>query len=256
MVFTSWLVNLGQSAYISSIAPMSELWIMSATAGSLLGYEAILKALKPPHWHFVISDPWLLTWHISASVSRPHVHSGLLSHCLASQTMVSECKASSPKAYTTRRCSRMLQCGVFSGKSVARMHACTINNLPNVLICAFSRNIFFVLVSGISVFWSFNASDFIAACMKSLTSFHIIYIFGWWWFHMSDINLPLFALFYTGHKIVKRTKIVSGCLCSLIMNNMILILIFPDTSARFGLYDSTFSIFVYYTTKAKLLFLH
>ncbi|KAI0091605.1 general amino acid permease 1 [Irpex rosettiformis] len=45
--------------------------------------------------------------------------------------------------------------------------------------------IIFILVNGISVFWSFNASDF-------LTSY---------------INIPLFFALYFGWKIIKRTKI-------------------------------------------------
>ncbi|TFY83835.1 hypothetical protein EWM64_g162 [Hericium alpestre] len=44
---------------------------------------------------------------------------------------------------------------------------------------------FYILVSGISVFWDFNGSDFVAAY----------------------INLPIFALLYVGWKIYKRTKI-------------------------------------------------
>ncbi|KAH9969763.1 general amino acid permease 1 [Russula dissimulans] len=47
-------------------------------------------------------------------------------------------------------------------------------------------SIIFILVSGISVFWHFNGSDFVAAY----------------------INLPIFALLYVGWKIFKRTKIV------------------------------------------------
>ncbi|KAI9464912.1 general amino acid permease 1 [Lactarius psammicola] len=46
-------------------------------------------------------------------------------------------------------------------------------------------SIFFILVSGLSVFWHFNGPDFVAAY----------------------INLPIFALLYVGWKIVKRTKI-------------------------------------------------
>ncbi|KIM81036.1 hypothetical protein PILCRDRAFT_510889 [Piloderma croceum F 1598] len=67
-------------------------------------------------------------------------------------------------------------------------------------------DIFFVLVSGISVFWSFNASDFIAGCMKA--SSHFIYNSLADGDSMSDINLPLFALLYVGYKIVKRTKVM------------------------------------------------
>ncbi|KAI0297701.1 amino acid permease-domain-containing protein [Russula brevipes] len=48
-------------------------------------------------------------------------------------------------------------------------------------------SVFFILVSGLSVFWNFNASDFIAAY----------------------INLPIFGLLYVGWKVLKRTKIVS-----------------------------------------------
>jgi len=44
----------------------------------------------------------------------------------------------------------------------------------------------FIFVSGLSVFWHFNSSDFIAAY----------------------INLPIFALLYVGWKIFKRTKII------------------------------------------------
>lgn len=47
-------------------------------------------------------------------------------------------------------------------------------------------SIFFILVSGLSVFWHFNGSDFVAAY----------------------INLPIFALLYLGWKIFKKTKIV------------------------------------------------
>ncbi|KAI0304290.1 amino acid permease/ SLC12A domain-containing protein [Multifurca ochricompacta] len=47
-------------------------------------------------------------------------------------------------------------------------------------------SIFFILVSGMSVFWNFNGSDFVAAY----------------------INLPFFALLYIGWKITKKTKIV------------------------------------------------
>ncbi|KAF7326717.1 General amino acid permease variant 1 [Mycena sanguinolenta] len=47
--------------------------------------------------------------------------------------------------------------------------------------------IFYILISGISVFWAFNASDFVAAY----------------------INLPLFGALYLGWKIIKRTKIAS-----------------------------------------------
>jgi len=44
----------------------------------------------------------------------------------------------------------------------------------------------FIFVSGLSVFWHFNSSDFIAAY----------------------INLPIFALLYVGWKIFKKTKII------------------------------------------------
>jgi len=44
----------------------------------------------------------------------------------------------------------------------------------------------FILVSGISVFWHFNGSDFVAAY----------------------INLPIFASLYVGWKIFKKTKII------------------------------------------------
>ncbi|EGO19396.1 general amino acid permease variant 2 [Serpula lacrymans var. lacrymans S7.9] len=44
--------------------------------------------------------------------------------------------------------------------------------------------VFFILISGISVFWSFNASDFVAAY----------------------INLPIFAGLFLGFKIFKKTK--------------------------------------------------
>ncbi|KAH9983319.1 general amino acid permease 1 [Russula compacta] len=46
---------------------------------------------------------------------------------------------------------------------------------------------FFILISGLSVFWHFSGPDFVAAY----------------------INLPIFALLYVGWKIFKRTKIVS-----------------------------------------------
>jgi len=47
-------------------------------------------------------------------------------------------------------------------------------------------SVFFILVSGLSVFWHFNGSDFVAAY----------------------INLPIFALLYVGWKFSKKTKIV------------------------------------------------
>ncbi|KAI0247626.1 general amino acid permease 1 [Lactifluus subvellereus] len=47
-------------------------------------------------------------------------------------------------------------------------------------------SIFFILVSGLSVFWHFNGPDFVAAY----------------------INLPIFALLYVGWKIFKKTKII------------------------------------------------
>ncbi|KAF8271957.1 general amino acid permease 1 [Lactarius quietus] len=46
-------------------------------------------------------------------------------------------------------------------------------------------SVIFTLVSGISVFWSFNGPDFVAAY----------------------INLPIFALLYVGWKLIKKTKI-------------------------------------------------
>ncbi|KAI0051411.1 general amino acid permease 1 [Auriscalpium vulgare] len=47
-------------------------------------------------------------------------------------------------------------------------------------------SIFFILVSGIAVFWNFNGSDFVA----------------------SYINLPVYALLYIGWKVYQRTKII------------------------------------------------
>ncbi|KAI0055141.1 general amino acid permease 1 [Artomyces pyxidatus] len=47
-------------------------------------------------------------------------------------------------------------------------------------------SLFFILTSGISVFWSFNGPDFVAAY----------------------INIPIFVLLYVGWKVYKRTKIV------------------------------------------------
>ncbi|KAA1469644.1 general amino acid permease 1 [Dentipellis sp. KUC8613] len=47
-------------------------------------------------------------------------------------------------------------------------------------------SVFFILVSGMSVFWNFNGSDFVA----------------------SYINLPIYAALYVGWKIFKRTKIL------------------------------------------------
>jgi len=47
-------------------------------------------------------------------------------------------------------------------------------------------SVFFILVSGLSVFWHFNGSDLVAAY----------------------INVPIFALLYVGWKIFKKTKIV------------------------------------------------
>ena len=45
--------------------------------------------------------------------------------------------------------------------------------------------IFFIFINGFTVFWNFNASDFLTAY----------------------INLPIFVLMYFGWKIVKKTKI-------------------------------------------------
>ncbi|TFY59575.1 hypothetical protein EVG20_g7737 [Dentipellis fragilis] len=47
-------------------------------------------------------------------------------------------------------------------------------------------SVFFILVSGMSVFWNFNGSDFVA----------------------SYINLPIYAALYVGWKIFKRTKML------------------------------------------------
>ncbi|KAJ7704930.1 general amino acid permease variant 1 [Mycena rosella] len=47
--------------------------------------------------------------------------------------------------------------------------------------------VFYILISGIPVFWAFNGSDFVAAY----------------------INIPFFCVLYLGWKIVKKTKIVS-----------------------------------------------
>ena len=142
---------------------------MSATAGSLLGYEAISK-----HSAFSINLRYsrfatMNLTYLRFCQSSPCFTRGLTSHRFTSQTMVSERKASNPKAYITRSCSRMLQCGVFSGESAATNAPSTIYQICPLLslFAPFSRDIFFILVSGISVFWSFNASDFIAGCMKA-----------------------------------------------------------------------------------------
>ncbi|KAI0313852.1 hypothetical protein OF83DRAFT_1175299 [Amylostereum chailletii] len=45
---------------------------------------------------------------------------------------------------------------------------------------------FFILVSGLSIFWKFDGSDFVAAY----------------------INIPIFVMLYSGWKIWKRTKII------------------------------------------------
>jgi amino acid transporter len=57
---------------------------------------------------------------------------------------------------------------------------------PYAAIWGFCWVIFYILVSGLAIFWSFNASDFVAAY----------------------INIPLFALLYLGFKIFERSKIV------------------------------------------------
>ena len=61
----------------------------------------------------------------------------------------------------------------------------------------------FILINGFQVFWSFNASDFLTACMhgtvKSLQRTLTLFIL--------DINIPLFVILYFGWKLFKRTKI-------------------------------------------------
>ncbi|KAJ6461400.1 general amino acid permease [Mycena sanguinolenta] len=58
---------------------------------------------------------------------------------------------------------------------------------PFAAMWALFWSIFYILISGIPVFWAFNASDFVAAY----------------------INIPLFCALYLGWKIIKRTKIAS-----------------------------------------------
>ena len=67
------------------------------------------------------------------------------------------------------------------------------------------RSVIFILVSGLSVFWNFNGSDFVASCKHdpALIAQLVSYFSAF-----QDINLPIFASLYFGWKIFKKTKIV------------------------------------------------
>lgn len=63
--------------------------------------------------------------------------------------------------------------------------------------------LFFIFINGFEVFWNFNATDFLTACMYlALQSLHC---------HSpsvmhKDINIPLFLILYFGFKWVKKTS--------------------------------------------------
>ena len=61
---------------------------------------------------------------------------------------------------------------------------------------------FFMLINGFTVFWDFNASDFLTSCSFCLSLLHPTSDFA-----NSDINIPIFAGLYFGYKITKRTSI-------------------------------------------------
>lgn len=64
--------------------------------------------------------------------------------------------------------------------------------------------LFFILINGYAVFWNFNASQFLTACMY----IYVSSLHGWSSSPpLLDINIPIFALLYFGYKIIMRTKI-------------------------------------------------
>jgi amino acid transporter len=60
----------------------------------------------------------------------------------------------------------------------------------------------FILINGFAVFFKFNPSDFVTACMYSLLLSRVLPTH----LYYPDINIPIFFLLFVGWKIYKKTK--------------------------------------------------
>jgi len=65
----------------------------------------------------------------------------------------------------------------------------------------------FILINGHSVFWHFNASEFLTACMYILVNDVSLSISDFSNISLLDLNIPIFVFLYLGYKIIMRTKI-------------------------------------------------
>ena len=94
----------------------------------------------------------------------------------------------------------MLPCGRFSG-------VCDPVRLAVDLLSKVCRVSIFILLNGISVFWNWNTSKFVAACefrvchqLESHAQICTLFL--------QDINLPIFLLLFIGYKLWYKTKMV------------------------------------------------
>jgi hypothetical protein len=82
-----------------------------------------------------------------------------------------------------------------------------VRYLSNSGLISNARRIsFYILVSGISIFWSWDASEFIATCKSGPCDRPecLLRLLA-----LQDISLPLFFSLFIGYKLRYKTKMVS-----------------------------------------------